>query len=177
MTRAVTHAPRETGNWCLLRNRTALFGIRIRSRKVSGLVERALGRRNVGPYQLQAAIAAVHAESRTAAETDWKQIAALYGILNASQASAIVSLNHAVAIAMSESLERGLALIEGLGALRGTRFLSSLSCGPRRPAPTHGPQPGSPRELPPWACSYHQHRRASLSSPSHIRAREPRRPS
>jgi RNA polymerase sigma-70 factor (ECF subfamily) len=80
------------------------------------LVERALGRRNVGPYQLQAAIAAVHAEARTAAETDWKQIAALYGILNASQASPIVSLNHAVAIAMSESLERGLALIDGLGS-------------------------------------------------------------
>src|SRR6202161_3238440 len=80
------------------------------------LVERALGRRNVGPYQLQAAIAAVHAEARTAAETDWKQIAALYGILNASQASAIVSLNHAVAIAMSESLEQGLSLIEGLGS-------------------------------------------------------------
>ncbi len=80
------------------------------------LVERALGRRNVGPYQLQAAIAAVHAEARTAAETDWKQIAALYAILNASQASPIVSLNHAVAIAMSESLERGLALIEGLGS-------------------------------------------------------------
>lgn len=80
------------------------------------LVERALGRRNVGPYQLQAAIAAVHAEARTAAETDWKQIAALYGILSASQASPIVSLNHAVAIAMSESLERGLALIDSLGS-------------------------------------------------------------
>jgi len=80
------------------------------------LVERALGRRNVGPYQLQAAIAAVHAEARTAEETDWKQIAALYGILNASQASPIVSLNHAVAIAMSESLERGLALIDRLGS-------------------------------------------------------------
>src|ERR1700691_353953 len=80
------------------------------------LVERALGRRNVGPYQLQAAIAAVHAEGRTAAETDWKQIAALYGILSASQASPIVSLNHAVAIAMSESLERGLALIDDLGS-------------------------------------------------------------
>jgi RNA polymerase sigma-70 factor, ECF subfamily len=80
------------------------------------LVERALGRRNAGPYQLQAAIAAVHAEARTAAETDWKQIAALYAILNASQGSPIVSLNHAVAIAMSESLERGLALIDGLGS-------------------------------------------------------------
>jgi RNA polymerase sigma-70 factor (ECF subfamily) len=80
------------------------------------LVERALGRRNVGPYQLQAAIAAVHAEARTAGETDWKQIAALYGIFIASQASPIVSLNHAVAVAMSESLERGLAMIEDLGA-------------------------------------------------------------
>lgn len=80
------------------------------------LVERALGRRNVGPYQLQAAIAAVHAEARTARETDWKQIAALYTILNAGQTSPIVSLNHAVAIAMSESLERGLAMIDDLGA-------------------------------------------------------------
>jgi RNA polymerase sigma-70 factor (ECF subfamily) len=80
------------------------------------LVERALGRRNVGPYQLQAAIAAVHAEAATAGETDWKQIAALYAILSTTQSSPVVSLNHAVAIAMSESLERGLALIDGLGS-------------------------------------------------------------
>jgi len=80
------------------------------------LVERALGRRNLGPYQLQAAIAAIHAEARTAQETDWKQIAALYAILNTTQASPIVALNHAVAVAMSESLERGLALIDELGA-------------------------------------------------------------
>jgi RNA polymerase sigma-70 factor, ECF subfamily len=80
------------------------------------LVERALGRRNVGPYQLQAAIAAVHAEAATAGETDWKQIAALYSILSASQSSPIVSLNHAVAIAMGESLEQGLALMDGLGS-------------------------------------------------------------
>jgi RNA polymerase sigma-70 factor (ECF subfamily) len=80
------------------------------------LVERALGRRNLGPYQLQAAIAAIHAEARTAEETDWKQIAALYAILNTTQASPIVALNHAVAVAMSESLERGLAMIDELGA-------------------------------------------------------------
>jgi RNA polymerase sigma-70 factor (ECF subfamily) len=80
------------------------------------LVERALGRRNAGPYQLQAAIAAVHAEARTAGETDWKQIAALYNLLRAGQPSAIVSLNHAVAVAMGESLERGLALIDDLGS-------------------------------------------------------------
>src|SRR3984957_6914195 len=80
------------------------------------LVERALGRRNLGPYQLQAAIAAVHGEAKSAGATDWKQIAALYAILSRSQSSAVVSLNHAVAIAMSESLERGLALIDGLGS-------------------------------------------------------------
>jgi RNA polymerase sigma-70 factor, ECF subfamily len=80
------------------------------------LVERALGRRNLGPYQLQAAIAAIHAEAGTATETDWKQIAALYDILNTAAASPIVALNHAVAVAMSESLERGLAMIDELGA-------------------------------------------------------------
>jgi RNA polymerase sigma-70 factor (ECF subfamily) len=80
------------------------------------LVERALGRRNVGPYQLQAAIAAIHAEARTAKETDWKQIAALYALLNATQNSPIIALNYAVAVAMSESLERGLAMIDELGS-------------------------------------------------------------
>ncbi len=80
-----------------------------------GLVERALGRRSVGPYQLQAAIAAIHAEAPTAVETDWKQIAALYSILSAGENSPIVSLNHAVAVAMSVSLERGLEMMEELG--------------------------------------------------------------
>jgi RNA polymerase sigma-70 factor (ECF subfamily) len=78
------------------------------------LVERALGRRNLGPFQLQAAIAAVHAEAATASQTDWRQIAALYDLLAAIQPSPVVSLNHAVAIAMSESLERGLAMIDAL---------------------------------------------------------------
>jgi RNA polymerase sigma-70 factor (ECF subfamily) len=80
------------------------------------LVERALGRRNIGPYQLQAAIAAVHAEAKTASETDWKQIASLYAILRDIQPSPVVSLNHAVAVAMSQSLEQGLALIDQLGS-------------------------------------------------------------
>jgi RNA polymerase sigma-70 factor (ECF subfamily) len=82
------------------------------------LVERALGRRNPGPYQLQAAIAAIHSEAKTAAETDWKQIAALYEILSTTQASPIIALNHAVAVAMSEGLEEGLAMIDELGAGR-----------------------------------------------------------
>jgi RNA polymerase sigma-70 factor, ECF subfamily len=80
------------------------------------LVERALGRRNFGPYQLQAAIAAVHAEAKSAEDTDWKQIAALYAILTTIHASPIVLLNHAVAIAMTGDVERGLALIDKLGS-------------------------------------------------------------
>jgi RNA polymerase sigma-70 factor (ECF subfamily) len=80
------------------------------------LVEAALRRHAVGPYQLQAAIAAVHAEAATAADTDWKQIAALYGELARIQPSATVALNRAVAIAMGESVEQGLEVLESLGA-------------------------------------------------------------
>ena len=82
------------------------------------LVERALGRRNLGPYQLQAAIVAVHAQAKTPDATDWQQIAALYGLLSSIQPSPVVSLNHAVAIGMSEGLEHGLAAIDSLGSSR-----------------------------------------------------------
>jgi RNA polymerase sigma-70 factor (ECF subfamily) len=76
------------------------------------LVQRALRLRRVGIYQLQAAIAAVHAEAQTASETDWRQIVALYEELLRHTASPIVALNHAAAVAMSEGFERGLGLIE-----------------------------------------------------------------
>ncbi len=80
------------------------------------LVETALGLRRVGAYQLQAAIAAVHAEAKTAAETDWRQIVALYAELKRINRSPIVALNHAAAVAMSAGYERGLELIEAAGA-------------------------------------------------------------
>jgi RNA polymerase sigma-70 factor, ECF subfamily len=67
---------------------------------------------NVGPYQLQAAIAAVHAEAKAPGQTDWLQIAALYRELSRLNPSPVVSLNHAVAVGMSEGLERGLALMD-----------------------------------------------------------------
>jgi len=79
------------------------------------LVQHALRMRRVGNYQLQAAIAAVHAEAKTAAETDWRQIVALYEELLRLTASPIVALNHAAAVAMSEGLECGLGLIEAAG--------------------------------------------------------------
>jgi len=79
------------------------------------LVEKALKTGAVGPYQLQAAIAAVHAEAKTPGETDWKQIAALYGVLARQNGSPVVALNHAVAVAMSDGLEKGLLEIHRLG--------------------------------------------------------------
>ncbi len=78
------------------------------------LVDRALRQGPVGPYQLQAAIAALHAEARTAADTDWRQIAALYGRLARINRSPVIALNHAVAIAMGHSLQEGLQRIDDL---------------------------------------------------------------
>lgn len=80
------------------------------------LVEKALAMGRAGSYQIQAAIAAVHAEARSADETDWRQIVALYQELMRITASAVVALNHAAAVAMSEGFERGLSLIESAGA-------------------------------------------------------------
>ena len=80
------------------------------------LVQRALRLGRVGNYQLQAAIAAVHAEAETAGQTDWRQIVALYEELMRITASPIVALNHAAAVAMAYGFERGLNLIEAAGA-------------------------------------------------------------
>ena len=76
------------------------------------VLERALSLRNPGPYQLQAAIGALHVEARRPEETDWAQIAGLYAALARIDASPIVALNRAVAVAMAEGPEHGLELIE-----------------------------------------------------------------
>jgi RNA polymerase sigma-70 factor (ECF subfamily) len=78
------------------------------------LVERALRSRSFGPYTLQAAIAAVHAEARSAAETDWAEIAGLYDVLMRADPSPVVELNRAAAVAMRDGPEVGLALIDNL---------------------------------------------------------------
>ena len=78
------------------------------------LVERALSSRRLGPYTLQAAIAAVHAESLTAGATDWVQIVGLYEILARADASPVIELNRAVAVAMRDGPETGLALIDAI---------------------------------------------------------------
>jgi len=76
------------------------------------LIQSVLPLGRVGNYQIQAAIAAVHAEAATAGETDWTQIAALYEELMRINSSPVVALNHAAAVAMSEGFETGLALMD-----------------------------------------------------------------
>jgi RNA polymerase sigma-70 factor (ECF subfamily) len=78
------------------------------------LTESALRSRRFGAYTLQAAIAAVHAESSSVASTDWRQITLLYDELLRIQPSPVVELNRAVAVAMCEGLEQGLVLIDDL---------------------------------------------------------------
>lgn len=80
------------------------------------LLEQALRMHRIGPYQLQAAIAALHAQAATPRETDWKQIAALYRELSLLQPSAVVALNHAAAVALSDGLEIGLTMMDEIGA-------------------------------------------------------------
>ncbi len=82
--------------------------------KGMALVEQALGSRRFGPYTLQAAIAAVHAEAREASATDWAQIVGLYDVLLRASPSPVVELNRAIAVAMRDGPAGGLALVEGI---------------------------------------------------------------
>ena len=80
----------------------------------TALVERALASRRIGPYTLQAAISAVHAEAPAAAATDWAQIVGLYDVLVRAEPSPVVELNRAVAIAMRDGPAAGLALVDAI---------------------------------------------------------------
>jgi RNA polymerase sigma-70 factor (ECF subfamily) len=92
------------------------------------LVQRALARRRPGPYQVQAAIAGLHDEAMTAADTDWAQIADLYRTLVRLTPTPVVELNLAVAVAMADGPAYGLAMMDGLadsGDLDGYPYLPS----------------------------------------------------
>jgi RNA polymerase sigma-70 factor, ECF subfamily len=78
------------------------------------MLRRALELRRPGPYQLQAAIAAVHSEAETPAATDWPQIAALYRALHAMSPSPTIQLNYAVAVAMATGPDAGLEILARL---------------------------------------------------------------
>jgi RNA polymerase sigma-70 factor (ECF subfamily) len=103
-----------TGELILLEHQDRAVWNRTQIAEGVALVEKALGSRRFGPYTLQAAIAAVHAEAESTAATDWRQIVALYNQLIRIQPSPVVHLNRAVAIAMRDGPEAGLVLIDAL---------------------------------------------------------------
>lgn len=78
------------------------------------MLERALSMKTPGPYQVQAAISALHAQARRPEETDWVQIATLYRMLYEMMPSPVVELNRAVAVAMAEGINRGMSLLDRL---------------------------------------------------------------
>ena len=104
----------SAGELILLENQDRSLWNREQIAEGVALVERALSSRRFGPYTLQAAIAAVHAEAESIAATDWRQIVALYNQLVRLQPSPVVHLNRAVAIAMRDGPEAGLTHIDAV---------------------------------------------------------------
>jgi RNA polymerase sigma-70 factor, ECF subfamily len=102
------------GELVLLKDQDRSLWDRDQIREGLALTERALRSHRFGPYTLQAAISAVHAEAERAGDTDWRQIVGLYDVLLRAQPSPVVELNRAVAIAMGGGCEQGLALIDEL---------------------------------------------------------------
>ncbi|HMS85180.1 MAG TPA: RNA polymerase sigma factor [Nitrospira sp.] len=103
-----------TGDLVLLEQQDRSRWNRAQSSEGISLIERALSMKRIGPYTLQATIAAVHAEAPSAAETDWAQIVALYDLLLRVDPSPIVELNRAAAVAIRDGPAKGLALVDEL---------------------------------------------------------------
>ena len=103
-----------TGDLVLLDDQDRSLWNRDQIAEGASLAERALSSRRVGPYALQAAIAAVHAEAPSAAATDWAQIVGLYDLLFQADPSPVVELNRAVAVAMREGPLASLALVDAI---------------------------------------------------------------
>jgi RNA polymerase sigma-70 factor, ECF subfamily len=102
------------GDLVLLEDQDRSLWDRDRIARGTALLDRAIALRRPGPYQVQAAIAALHAEAKRPEDTDWTQIAALYGGLAVYQPSPVVELNRAVAVAMADGPGAGLALLDDL---------------------------------------------------------------
>ena len=103
-----------SGELVLLDDQDRLLWNRVQMAEGTALVERALASRRIGPYTLQAAIAAVHAEAPSAAATDWARIVGFYDALQIAYPSPVVELNRAAAVAMRDGPAAGLALIDAL---------------------------------------------------------------
>jgi len=104
------------GEMVLLEDQDRTLWNREQIREGLALVESALRKGPIGPYSIQAAIAAVHARASRACDTDWHEIEALYAYLIRLQPTPVVELNHAVAVAMSAGPERGLRIIDSICA-------------------------------------------------------------
>ena len=102
------------GEMILLEDQDRALWNRAQIEEGTELVEQAIQSRRFGPYTLQAAIAAVHAEASDARRTDWRQIVGLYDVLLRVDPSPVVELNRAAAVAMSEGPAAGLALIDAI---------------------------------------------------------------
>jgi len=102
------------GELVLLDNQDRSLWNRDQIAEGKALVERALSSRRFGPYTLQAAIAATHAEAPNTAATDWAQIVGLYDVLLQAEPSPVIELNRAVAVAMRDGPEAGLPLIDAI---------------------------------------------------------------
>ena len=103
-----------TGDLILLEDQDRSLWNRDQIAQGLALVERTLATRQLGPYNLQAAIAAVHAQAPSPGETDWARITGLYDILVQVVPSPVVELNRAVAVAMRDGPEAGLALVDAI---------------------------------------------------------------
>ena len=103
-----------TGDLILLDDQDRSLWNRDQIAEGASLVERALSSRRIGPYTLQAAIAAVHAQASSPAATDWAQIVGLYDLLMQANPSPVVELNRAVAVAMRDGPLAGLLLIDAI---------------------------------------------------------------
>jgi RNA polymerase sigma-70 factor, ECF subfamily len=110
--RAARESP--SGDLVLLDDQDRSLWRRDRIEEGAALVEQALASRRFGPYTLQAAIAAVHAEARSASATDWAQIVGLYDVLLRVDPSPVIELNRAAAVAMRDGPGAGLALIDAI---------------------------------------------------------------
>jgi RNA polymerase sigma-70 factor, ECF subfamily len=110
--RAARSAP--NGDLILLDDQDRSLWNREQIQQGVSLVEKALASRRFGPYTIQAAIAAVHAQATSAGATDWAEIVALYGLLERIEPSAVIELNRAVAVAMRDGPLTGLELIDAI---------------------------------------------------------------
>ena len=127
------------------------------------LISATLRKGAVGPYQLQAAIAAVHDEAKTSDDTDWPQILALYGLLKRMSDNPMVALNHAIAAGMVHGPRAGLDLLESSRRRRATCWSLSHRCRARASARAGGRPRRGHRALSRGGRADNEHSRARLS--------------